>query len=126
MKPRADVGGGGLAGISLAALGSLLAASGVVDFTGLIALVASILVFFGGYIPLRYKSLYTALTALLATVIAYLLALALGWPADVTAISVAFVTFAQAAFTYLGQARDPDITTTGKEQPPRNRRTASG
>lgn len=113
MAPRADVGGGTLAGIALAALGALLAHAGVVDFAGLAAFFGAILLFFAGYIPVRLKSLYVAAAAFVATAIAYFVAPLVGLPQDVTALSVAFVAFVQAGVTFIAQARNPDAPAAG-------------
>jgi hypothetical protein len=107
LKPRSDVGSGGLAG-ALAWIFMLILDRSLFDFNLLVGALTVVFVFAGGYIPTAYKSLWTATLAFVAIIVSSGVGYFLGYPLDEFLVSSALAGLTVALVTYFGRPNDPD------------------
>lgn len=107
--PRADVGGGGLAGALMVVFLLVLDRTRAFDFNVLVAALTVIFVFSAGYLPGRLKSLLMAVAAFLAVLVAAAVgSLFFGQAADAFLVSAALSGLITALVAYVGPPRDPE------------------
>lgn len=107
--PRADVGGGGLAG-ALSVLFMLALNPASFNFQATEAAIAVALTFAAPYVVRRFKSFVAVVAAPVATLLTSVLAYALfAQPLDSTLVSTALSTVVVALVTYLGRPVAPDV-----------------
>lgn len=111
--PRADVGGGGLAGALMALLTFMLAPSiDNFDFNVIFGALGVVLPFVAGYMPRKYKSIYMALVGIVALVITALFEFLLTGTLTEATKSLGITTLTTVLVAYLTRPVHPEVPVT--------------